>query len=212
MNSYRIRGSVMILALLLLLPCWSSAQTWKFIKEKDGVQLYTRHETGRGLKLFKGIAEMNIPADKIFALLENVNRTDWWTKDVTQIKVLFYEKYKRAGYYLVYRLPWPFKDRDLCVNVTSTIDRPTGESRLIAVPSGSCVENSACVRVKDYWQEWKIRPIDKNRSRVELEFYINPGTSLPNWLINMVLSDSPIKVIRTMRKYLQADEASVGVD
>ena len=52
--------------------------------------------------------------------------------------------------------------------------------------------------MKEFWEEWKIRPIDKNRSLVELEFYINPGTHLPDWIVNMVLTDSPIKVIRAM--------------
>jgi hypothetical protein len=179
------------------------AQNWKFVKEKDGVQLYTRQSAGKGLKYFKGIAEINTPAERIYSKLEDVYQTDWWTKDVTQIKVLSYAKDRLAQYYLVYDLPWPFKDRDLCVNVTAFINHTTGERRLTAVPmQGTCVVNNQCVRMKEFWEEWRIRPIDKNRSLVELEFYINPGTHLPDWIVNMVLTDSPIKVIRAMRRTL----------
>ena len=105
---------------------------------------------------------------------------------------------------MVYQLPWPVKNRDLCVNVTTTINRSIGEYKLTATPlQGNDIANcSEFVRVNDYWQEWKVSPIDKNKSRVELEFYINPGTNLPNWLINMVLSDSPINVINAMRANL----------
>jgi len=179
-------------------------QSWKFIKEKDNVLLYTRQKYGSKLKLFKGVTEIKVPAEKIFAKLENINNTDWWSKDVTHIKVLFYEKNKQAQYYLVYHLPWPFKDRDLSVNATSTINHSVGEYKLTVVPlSGSYIPSgSEFVRINDYWQEWKISSIDKNKSHVELEFYINPGTNLPDWLINMVLSDSPIKVINAMKNSL----------
>ncbi len=187
----------------ITLPGSLHAQNWKFVKEKDGVQLYTRQSGGKGLKYFKGIAEINTPAERIYSKLEDVYQTDWWTKDVTQIKVLSYAKDRLAQYYLVYDLPWPFKDRDLCVSVTASFNHATGERRLTAVPmQGTCVVNNQCVRMKEFWEEWKIRPIDKNRSLVELEFYINPGTHLPDWIVNMVLTDSPIKVIRAMRRAL----------
>ncbi len=187
----------------IMLPGSLVAQNWKYIKEKDGVKLYTRHSTSSGLKYFRGVAEINIPAERIYSKLEDVYQTDWWTKDVSQIKVLQYAKDRLAQYYLVYDLPWPFKDRDLCVNVTASINHTTGERRLTAAPMpGTCVANNQCVRMKEFWEEWKIRPIDKNRSLVELEFYINPGTNLPDWIVNMVLTDSPIKVIRAMRRAL----------
>jgi hypothetical protein len=180
-----------------------SAQTWKFIKEKNGVQLYTCQEAGKGLKLWKGVSEIKLPAEKIYAKLENVNQTDWWTKDVTQFDVLCYKKDKLAQCYIVYRLPWPFKNRDLCVNITATVSPLSGERKLITVPlSGVCPVNHNCVRIKDYREQWKVVPIDKNRSRVELEFYIDPGTNLPDWLVNMVLRDSPIRIINAMRQYL----------
>lgn len=193
--------TVLLTALLIMLPYLLHAQAWKFIKEKDGVQLYIRHDPGKGLRLFKGVAEIRQPSERVFEKLENINNIDWWTKDVSQLKVLLYEKEKTAQYYMVYRLPWPFKDRDLCVNVTATTNRTTGERRLTAVPlPEACITNHQCVRIKDYRQEWKVNPIDKNRSRVELEFYINPGANLPDWLVNMVLRDSPIRVINTLKE------------
>jgi hypothetical protein len=194
----------LIVLLLLIFPGLLPGQTWKFIKASDGVQLYTCQEAGKRLKLFKGVGEINESADKVFALLGDVNNTEWWTKDVTHIKVLLYQKGKHAEYYLVYHLPWPFKDRDLCVNLTATINRSTGERKLTAVPlSGVCAENKEFVRVNDYWQESIIRPIDKHRSLIELEFYINPGSNLPNWLLNMVLGEAPINMIKALRIYME---------
>lgn len=189
--------------MILLFPFALSGQTWRFVKEKDGVKLYICQQSDNKLQSFKGIAEMEFPAEKIYAKLEDINQTDWWTTDVTQFNVLIYEKDKQAQCYIVYRLPWPFVNRDLCVQITATINRLTGERKLTAVPvSGVCEINNQCVRINDYREEWTIIPIDKNRSRVELEFYIDPGISLPEWLVNMIVSDAPINVINALKKYL----------
>jgi hypothetical protein len=186
--------------LLTIFALSASAQNWKYVKEKEGIRLYTRQEVKKGLKIFKGVAEVEASADKVFAMLEDVNHTEWWTKDVTQIKVLHYEKDKLAQCYLVYSVLWPFMDRDLCVNVTATNNSLTGERKLTAVPLiGILPENESLVRIKDYKEEWIIRPINNNRSHVELEFYLNPGSNLPNWLINMVLGDAPINTIKAVR-------------
>jgi hypothetical protein len=194
----------LIVLLPLMFPCSLIGQTWTYIKEKDGVKLYTRQEVSKGLKLFKGVADISVSADKVFAMLEDVNHTEWWTKDVSQIKVLHYEKDKLAQCYLVYNVPWPFKDRDLCVNVTATINRLTGERKLTSVPLiGILPEQESLVRIKDYKEEWTVRPIDNHKSHIELEFYVNPGSNLPNWLLNMVLGEAPINVIRAVKNYIK---------
>ncbi len=127
-------GFLMILFLILGLSCPMAAQSWNFIKEKDGIKLYTRKDVGNTLKSYKGITEIKAPAEKIFAMIEDVNNTDWWDKNLNQIRVVRYEKYIKAQYYLVYDLPWPVTDRDLCVGVTISIDPVTGVRKVIASP------------------------------------------------------------------------------
>lgn len=84
----------------------AAGQSWNFNKEKDGIKIYTRVETGRTLKSYKAVADLNAPAKNIFAVMEDINNTDWWDKNLIQIKILQYEKNKSAQYYMVYNLPW----------------------------------------------------------------------------------------------------------
>jgi len=86
-------------------------------------------------------------------MIEDVNNTDWWDKNLTGIKVFLYEKNKRAHYYLVYELPWPATDRDLCVDVSVTIDSVTGIRKLTAGPlPGLVPEREGMIRIKNYRQ------------------------------------------------------------
>ena len=185
----------------MMLSCPMSAQSWDFIKEKDGIKIYTRKEAGKSLKSFRGVTDINAPAEKIFALMEDINNTDWWDKKLTQIEVLLYEKDKRARYYLVYDLPWPVKDRDLCVDVTITIDPVTGERKIAAVSlAGVIPERKNIVRIKDYRQTWTIMPTGSEMTHVVLEGFVDPAGTIPDWISNLLIIESPFKTINGLRE------------
>jgi hypothetical protein len=176
-------------------------QSWDFIKEKDGIKIYTRVETGRTLKSYKAITDINAPEEKIFAVMENINNTDWWDKNLTHIKVLLYEKNKRAQYYMVYDVPWPVTDRDLCVDVTITSDTVTSGYEINAVSlNGVIPERNDMVRIKDYRQTWIITPAGKEMTHVVLEGFVDPAGTIPVWISNMLIIESPIKAISGLRE------------
>lgn len=195
-----MRSFFIIFLFTLVLSCSLSGQTWNFVKEKDGIKLYTGEEAGKPLKAYRGITEINAPAEKIFALLEDVNNTDWWDKNLTEIKVLDYVKNKSARYYLIYDLPWPVTDRDLCVDVIVTTDPATGEKKITAAPlPGLIPERKDLIRIKDYRQTWTVTPVGKELTHVVLEGYIDPAGNVPDWISNMLITDSPYKAINGVR-------------
>ena len=192
---------ISVLFFTLMLSSSIAAQSWDFIKEKDGIKIFTRVEDGKTLKSYKAITDINVPAEKIFALMEDINNTDWWDKKLTQIKVLLYEKGKRSQYYMVYELPWPVADRDLCVDVTITTDPVTGIRRINAVAlNGVIPERSDMVRIKDYLQTWTIIPDGKELTHIVLEGYVDPAGTIPKWISNMMIIESPIKAISGLRE------------
>jgi hypothetical protein len=185
----------------IIFSCSLQAQSWDFIKEKDGIKIYTRLESGKTLKTYQGVTDIKAPAEKIFALLEDINNTDWWDKNLTHIKVLLYEKNKRVEYYMVYELPWPVTNRDLCVDVTITTDKVTGETRFNAVSlNGVIPERNDMVRIKDYRQTWTIIPVSKEMTHVVLEGFVDPAGTIPKWISNMLIIESPIKAISGLKK------------
>jgi len=203
MKNNKIPAFLIVFIPLMLLPGLLVGQTWKFIKEKDGVQLFTRDEKGKNLKFIKGVAEFSQSAEKIYALIEDVNHTEWWDSNLKQIKVLQYEKNKHSQLYMVYSMPWPFKSRDMSVNMTTTINQMSGEYKVIAVPlSGVTPEIKDFVRIKEYRQIWTLKPVN-NKTHIELEFYVDPVENIPAWLLNMILIDTPINSIKALRQMME---------
>lgn len=156
---------------------------------------------GKPLKAYKGIAEINAPADKVFALIEDVNNTDWWDKNLSQIKVLGYEKNRFARYHLIFDMPWPVSDRELYVDAKVTVEPETGIRKITAGPLQVDIPaQKEMIRIDEYRQTWTVRPVNPNLTHVTLEGFVNPGGSLPAWVINMFIVDSPMNSIGEIRK------------
>ncbi len=195
----------------LILSCPMAAQSWNFIKEKDGIKIYTRVEAGKSLRSFKAVTDINAPAEKIFALMENIHNTDWWEKNLNLIKILLYEKSKRAQYYLVYDVPWPVTDRDLCVDVNITTDPVTGERKISSEAlNGIIAEHADKVRIKDYRQTWTITPAGKEMTHIVLEGFIDPAGTVPNWLSDLLIIGTPFKAISGLREAMGKIKADTG--
>jgi hypothetical protein len=190
--------------ILLVLSCSVFAQKWDFIKEKDGIKIYTRKEPGSTLKSFKGVTDIYAPAENVFNLIGNVKNLDWWDKNLREIKVIYYEKEKRSQYYLVYDSPWPVTDRDLCVDATISTDPVTGVRIITAVPLPNVIpENPKYVRIKKYKQSWTLEPTGKEVVHAVLEGYVDPGGNVPDWIYNMVITETPLKIMRGIKQRLE---------
>jgi len=180
------------------------AQQWDFIKEKEGIKIYTRKEANSALKQFKGEVDLHTSLEKVYDLLGNVKNVDWWDKNLREINVLLYEKDKHIQYYLIYGVPWPLADRDLCVDAKITTDPVTGVRTIYSTPLLNVIpEKEDMVRIKDYWQRWVIRPAGNEIVHITLEGFVDPGGNVPDWLYNMVITETPLKIIRGVKERLE---------
>ncbi len=55
-------------------------------------------------------------------------------------------------------------------------------------------------RIKDYRQTWTIKPVGKEMIHVMLEGFIDPAGKVPRWIYNMLIIETPIKLIRSLRE------------
>lgn len=180
------------------------SQSWTFVKEKEGIKVYTKQEAGNSLKTFKGIAEIQTTADKVYAIIGNVKSTDHWDENIKELRVISFEKDKSFSYYLIYSVPWPLQNRDLCVEARITHDTVSGEIVIYAQSKPMLVpEKSDLVRIKNYWQKWTIQQVDRDHIRLILEGYADPAGNIPGWLYNMVITNTPLNMISDIRKRVQ---------
>jgi len=181
------------------------AQKWDFIKEKDGIKIYTRKEANTSLKSFRGEVILHAQMNMVCSLIGNVKNVDWWDKNLREINILSYVEDKNIKYYLIYDVPWPFTDRDLCVEAKITTDPVTGRRIVYSVPLPNVIpEKPDLIRIKNYWQKWVIQPMNNGNIHVILEGFVDPAGSVPAWLYNMVITETPLKIIRGIKGRVEA--------
>lgn len=193
-----------LLFISFLISCQMVGQSWEFIKERDGIKIYTLKEKGSSLKSFKGVMEVYSTMEMIGTIVGNVKNFDWWDDNIRELQVISHEENVRTQYYLIYDVPWPLQDRDLCADAKITIDSVTGKKTIYATPLLDVIpEESDIIRIKNYWQRWTIEPLPDGMKRLTLEGHVDPGGIVPAWLYNMVITDTPLNLMREVKKRVE---------
>ncbi|MBE0648487.1 MAG: hypothetical protein IH596_11965 [Bacteroidales bacterium] len=193
-----------IISVIFFLTTYLNAQSWEFIKERDGIKIFTRKEAGSPLKSFKGVMEVYSTMEMIGTIVGNVKNFDWWDDDIRELQVISHEENVRTQYYLIYDVPWPLQDRDLCADAKVTIDSVTGKKTIFATPLFDIIpEEPDIIRIKNYWQRWTIEPLPNGMKRLTLEGFVDPGGIVPAWLYNMVITDTPLNLMREVKKRVE---------
>jgi len=185
---------------ILFFSCGLFAQTWTLAKEKDGVKVFTRTENNSPWKSFRGEVTFRGTVEKVSSMLGNNKNFDWWDKAVTDVKVLDFKENRFVQYYMIYELPWPLTNRDIVTETIITDDMLTGIRIYEAKPlPGKIPEKPNLVRVKSYRQVWTVQPQDKGNVRVIFEGSLDPGGHIPHWLYNLVITETPLKMLNSLR-------------
>ena len=85
-----------------------------------------------------------------------------------------------------------------------TIDSVTGKKVIMARPIPDMVpEKKHIIRIRNYWQYWSIEPLGKGMFRLTLEGFVDPGGIVPAWLYNMIITDTPLNLMREVKKRVE---------
>ena len=176
------------------------AQDWEFTKEKDEIKIYTRYENGSKYKSFKGETEFLADFAAVGALIEDVKNFDLWDEDVSEIRVLEQVRGEMLKYYVVYDVPWPATDRDLCVEALITVDQATGSKVIQARSIPEAVPlNDELVRIVEYRQKWIIQPKGNGMIHLTIEGFADPAGDVPAWIANMAITKTPLNMLESAR-------------
>lgn len=176
-------------------------QQWDFVKEKDGIKIFTRPEPNSPFSAYKGEVTFKAPVEKVNLLVGDANNLDWWGKDISYIKVLNFKKNQLIQYYIIYSISGPFSNRDLALEARISVDPVTGVRTVLAKPLLNVVpENPDLVRIKKYWQKWTVQPMNSGYVHVTVEGFVDPDGKIPSWLYNLVVPDIPLKALIALRE------------
>ncbi|OUS40868.1 hypothetical protein A9R00_03840 [Oleispira antarctica] len=187
---------------------------WVLEKEEQDIQLkiYTREVSGSSLREFKGvmIAETNLTT--LAALLLDSNAAPQWMHQCEKFEIIEQIDPLNAVIYFVNGAPWPVSDRDAVIS-SSMLQDPETLTLQVSVDAitGRLPKDDDYVRIPRMTGSWTFNPLAGGKVEIIYQAHVEPGGSLPAWLANSVVVETPYHTMSNMldmiklTKYQQTD-------
>lgn len=199
-----------ILVILLLTSGFTNSyaqENWKLHTEKDGVRVYTKSLLTSKIKALKVESILNASASQFVSVIMNIDKSTEWVYNTKSSVLVKQVSPSELFYYSEVTLPWPAQNRDFIAHIAVS-QNPATKTITIDAPcvSGFVPVKQGIVRVTQSQGRWVVLPISKKQVKVEYTIAVDPGGSIPAWLVNLVASQGPLESFKMLKQQLQKPE------
>lgn len=179
---------------------FAQSPEWSESKRKKGIQVLTRPFVGSNLDEFLGRTEVDASISQVVALLTDPASCKNLYHQCKELTVLSGTE-KKSIVYLRNGAPWPVNDRDLIMDrgfeqneksLATVMKIKRLDSNARPVPSG-------VTRMENFEGVWRIIPQTNGKLKIEYQAHFEPGGSVPQSVINLVLTDTPYESLLNLK-------------
>jgi len=183
------------------------AQTeWELQKEDEGIKVYTREVEGSKIQEYKAIAIVDGKLSSVIAVMKDINNYPEFLKNLIESRLLDANDTFQL-HYLINKTPWPVTNRD---GVFSSVFSQQYDTKLVKMTvkleKEYVLENDNCVRMEEAKGFWLFYPLDTDKVEITYQMLIDPGGSIPSWVLNMFIVDTPIKDLKAIRERVKLEK------
>ncbi len=182
---------------------------WELEKEEKDLQLkiYTREIAGSNLREFKGEMTAKTTLSTLAALLLDGKSAPKWMHQCEKFEVVEQADPQNAIIYFVNGAPWPVSDRDAVVSSSMVQDPDTLVVRAeIFALNDRLPEDDDYVRIPKMQGFWSFTPKGNGDVFIKYQVHAEPGGSLPAWLANSVVVDTPYNTMSNMLDMIKKEK------
>ena len=190
---------------LLLSYFQGSAQNgWTLKKDKDSIKVYVRGNDQSKFDELKVEVSIKAKLSELAALILDINDYKSWSFNTRSAHVLKQVSPSELYFYSEINSPWPADDRDLALHLTITQD-PVSKTMIIKVSSepGLIPAKPNTVRVPISSEIWTVTRLDKTRIHIDYQLKLDPGGTVPAWLINTFSVKGPFETFKNLREQIK---------
>ena len=197
-------NTLLLLAVFCFISTVVSAQSWSLAKDKNAVKVYTRKIDGWGIKEYKAVFSVKASLKKVVRILKDVPGRYNWLHNTVEIREIARTP-DAVSFYNLVDAPWPVSDRDNITTFSFVQLNPTQvrvNMKLLKTHTKAPVYDGI-VRVQKMKGYWLLT--DKGNGIVEVlqQCVAEPGGSIPDWLANSAVVDTPYQSMYKLKKYIE---------
>jgi START domain len=188
-------------------PPLAAQKSWELKKDQEGIKVFSKPSDNSRFNELK--VEMTLPAklSSIAALVLDIDNYPNWSFNTEKSYVLKKISPSELYFYTLIHSPWPASNRDLAVHLRLTQDET---SKVLSIRA-ECVPNyippkKDIIRVPLSIEQWTVTPLPGDKARIEYELKLDPGASVPPWLINLFSTKGPYETFTHLRQQIQKDQ------
>ena len=174
---------------------------WTILKVKDGIKISSRHSPASPFNDIRVELDLAGNIDQLEAILVDVGKYKEWSYAT---KVSRMAKNLGPGHFIYYteiEVPWPATNRFFYANFELKKNLTDKSMQVIAVniPDYEPMPKDL-VQVPLTRGTWNITTITKKSIHVDYTLEMNPGGSLPVWVLNLFATKGPMESFENIKK------------
>jgi hypothetical protein len=188
----KLKFLVILSTFVCMITAVKAQDTWELRRNENGITIYSRrHDNLVELHL---LTEFNSTTDNLINQLMNIPNYVNWVYGNKRSFIIKKINDHDIIYFTEAHLPWPIADRDLVIELTITPASATNPLTIIAKSiDGILPPKPHFIRVPYSVATWHVIPVPGNKIKIDYTFSLDPGGSIPSWLVNLTIATGPYK-------------------
>jgi hypothetical protein len=180
-----------------------NAQEWELVRTTDGIDIYTKKVENSAFKAFKAESTVDAELTAFVAVLLDIKELENWGYKLKETKLLERQGDSMQIYFAEAKAPFPFSNRYGIYLNTLQWDKT---EKLLTVnieilqDHDFPVEDLVQMKGSGYW---KVKVLENNKLKITFEMHVDPGKTIPSWLANMFVDESPYDTMNSIRKQMK---------
>jgi len=163
---------------------------WKLSQKTSEIEVYERWvkmPSGRKTIERKGVLHVPNSVDEVLRLISNPEKINLWMSGVKESKELVNDSQNQQIIYLLFHIPWPFKDKDLVARVTtSDIVGSNGKIIQYSFIADFIPLNEEAERLLSYEASWTITEVKPGQTQLIFTALSDTPPIAPRWVMEPV--------------------------
>lgn len=186
----------------------NSAGEWRLSRQDTTreIRVYMRDVPGSSYNSFYAITRVQTRLTSVVAVLADVPAMPEWITRLRAVKLIKREADRDVWVHSIYRLPYPFLEREAVLHSTLRQDKDGVVEISTRPEKGFIPANPKRVRLLNMNSIWRLTPEKNGFVKIEMWGEGDPGGYVPPVLFNYNLPDEPAQTLKHLRQMLTREK------
>lgn len=174
-------------------------------KSAEGIEVYTCKMADSKINSIQSTFAVSSSFGALSEALFDLNNFHKWQYKIVKTELLKSISKNEFIYRAELETPWPVSNRDLILHVKMSATANPNEYHFSAIGKPDFIPpREGFVRVPVSEAHWYIQVLGQKNIKIKHSILIDPGGSIPAWLMNLSLAEGPYQTFKSLREFLSS--------